>query len=110
MRIGDRILDTIYKAIRDREKLLLILSTSSVNSEWVRDEVEKAFAEERDRGEPVVFPIRTDDAVMETDMPWAEKIRQGRHIGDFNNWNDPIAYEESFKRLLRDLSKRHDQR
>ncbi len=103
MPIGARILDTIYGAIRQREKLLLILSEHSVDSEWVRDEVERAFTEERDRGDTVVFPIRLDDGVMRSHAAWAEKIRENRHIGDFRLWREEAAYRSAVERLLRDL-------
>ena len=45
--IGAKTRDTIDEAIRLREKLLLILSKASIASEWVEDEVNKAYAEER---------------------------------------------------------------
>jgi len=83
MIIGGKILDSLYEGIRTHEKLLLVLSEDSVRSNWVEDEVNKAFAEERERGEPVLFPIRLDDAVMSTSQAWAQKIRDDRHIGDF---------------------------
>lgn len=105
LRIGDRLLDSIYTAIRQREKLLLILSGHSVGSEWVRDEIEKAFAEERDRNNTVVFPVRIDDEVMNSDRAWALKIRENRHIGDFRDWTHQDHYQRSFQRLLRDLKK-----
>lgn len=103
MKIGERILDSIYAAIRQREKLLLILSEKSVTSEWVRDEVERAFAEERDRGDSVIFPVRIDDEVMNSNMPWALKIRENRHIGDFKQWSIENEYQRSLQHLLRDL-------
>ena len=34
----------------------------------------KAFEEERKRGKTVLFPIRLDDAVMDTNEPWAAKL------------------------------------
>lgn len=105
LKIGDRILDTLFAAIRKQEKLLLVLSKDSVASEWVRDEVEKAFAEERDRKVPVIFPIRVDDTIMNTDTAWAEKIKVGRHIGDFRTWQTKGDYDNGFKRLLRDLKR-----
>jgi TIR domain len=43
MPIGGRILDEIDHAIRLRDKLLLILSEHSIKSDWVEDEVSKAF-------------------------------------------------------------------
>ena len=51
----------------------------------------------------VLFPIRLDDAVMETDQAWASNLRRTRHIGDFLTWKDHDPYQESFNRLLRDL-------
>jgi hypothetical protein len=51
--------DAIDEAIRVREKLLLILSSNSINSDWVEDEVSKALAEERHRKLLVLFPVRT---------------------------------------------------
>ena len=62
----------------------------------------KAFEEERRRGQTVLFPIRLDDAVMETDEAWAAKLR-ARHIGDFRRWKDHDAYK-AFERVLRGLT------
>jgi hypothetical protein len=105
MKIGGKILDSLYEGIRTHEKLLLVLSKYSVQSDWVEDEVNKAFAEERDRGQPIVFPVRLDDTVMTADQAWAQKIRDDRHIGDFRNWNNPQIYSSSIERLLRDLQR-----
>jgi hypothetical protein len=53
--IGAKTWDAIDEAIKLRDKLLLILSKNSIKSDWVEDEVQKAFAEERDRKELVLF-------------------------------------------------------
>lgn len=103
MKIGDKIRPVIDQSIRIHDKLLLILSKNSLNSVWVESEVEKAFEEERQRGQTVLFPVRLDAAVMETNRPWAAEIRRTRHIGDFSRWKDPDAYQQAFERLLRDL-------
>ena len=104
LRIGAKTWDAIDEAIKLRDKLLLILSKSAINSDWVEDEVQKAFAEERDRKELVLFPVRIDNAVMETPEPWARKIRDTRNIGDFQRWKDHDAYKDGFERVLRDLT------
>ena len=83
---GEKQWDAIYRAIKSHDKLLLVCSAASVESEWVEDEVNAALAEERARGNPVLFPIRIDDAVMETEQPWAARIRNSRNIGDFTRW------------------------
>jgi hypothetical protein len=103
MKIGAKILDTLDEAIRLRDKVLLVLSEASIASEWVEDEVTKAFDEERQRGGTVLFPVRVDDAVFETKEAWAAKLRAGRNIGDFRAWKDHDAYQRALERVLRDL-------
>jgi hypothetical protein len=51
----------------------------------------------------MLFPIRIDDAVMTTPEPWARKLRDQRHIGDFQGWKKPAKYQKALQRLLRDL-------
>lgn len=103
MGIGNKILDTVDEAIRLRDKVVLILSTSSINSGWVEDEVTKAFSEERKREQTMLVPIYIDKAVMETQEAWAVKLRDSRHIGDFENWKDRDVYQKNFEYLLRTL-------
>jgi hypothetical protein len=89
--IGAKILDGIDEAIRLRDKVLLILSEHSIESDWVEDQVSTAFEEECKRGQPILFPIRLDDTVMDTHEAWAAKLR-ARNIGDFRNWKDHDKY------------------
>ena len=49
--IGAKTWDAIDQAIRLRDKLLVVLSRASLDSDWVEDEVTKAYAEERARKE-----------------------------------------------------------
>ena len=100
--IGAKILDTLDEAIRLRDKLLLVLSEHAIASDWVEDEVTAAFEEERTRKRTVLFPIRLDDVVMETNEAWAAKLR-ARNIGDFRRWKEHDAYHKALERLLRDL-------
>ena len=55
MKIGDEIRQTIDRQIRLRDKLLLVLSEDAIQSDWVEDEVEAAFEEER-RAQKNAFP------------------------------------------------------
>jgi uncharacterized protein YjbI with pentapeptide repeats len=102
--IGDKILDAIDAAIRLREKVVLILSEHSIESDWVEDEVTASFEEERKRGQIVLFPVRLDEAVVNTKEAWAAKLR-ARNIGDFRKWKDHDVYKQSLARVLRDLTK-----
>lgn len=108
LKIGDKIRPRIDEAIKIHDKLLIILSENSLSSDWVENEVESALEQEQRRGEPVLFPIRLDDAVMETDKAWAATIRRTRHIGDFTKWKDHDAFAKAFERLMRDLGKGED--
>jgi hypothetical protein len=65
--------------------------------------VETALERERRDKRLVLFPIRIDDAVMDTTAVWAASIRRTRHIGDFTRWKDHDSYQKGFERLLRDL-------
>ena len=103
LKIGDEIRNVIEANIRVHDKLLLVLSAHSVASEWVCNEVETALEQERRRKHPVLFPVRLDDAVMETEAGWAGLVRRRRHIGDFRGWEEHDAYKKAFARLLRDL-------
>ena len=80
-----------------------IHSENSVLSVRARDEVEAALEEEKASDRLVLFPIRLDEAVMNTRDDWAAKIKRRRHIGDFSNWKDEGSYRKAFERLLRDL-------
>jgi hypothetical protein len=101
--IGAKTWDAIDEAIRVRDKGLLVLSQAAIDSDWVEDEVSKAYAEERARKTLVLFPIRIDDSVMTTNEPWARKLRDQRNIGDFLRWTEPSEYNKSLERVLRDL-------
>ena len=103
LKIGDNFRMRIDESIRVYDKLMVILSANSINSPWVEDEVEAALEKERKQNKPVLFPIRLDDAVMETDQAWAASLRRTRHIGDFRAWKDHGRYQKSFERLWRDL-------
>jgi hypothetical protein len=83
--------------------LLLILSRTSVESEWVREEVESGLEREYREKRTVLFPIQLDEAIAATNHAWAAWIRRQRHIGDFRNWKDHDTYKNGLARLLRDL-------
>ena len=103
MPIGAKIIDAIDEAMRQRDKVLLILSEGAIASNWVEGEVTRALDEERTRKQVVLFPVRLDDAVLQTSEGWARLLRGQRNIGDFSRWKEPNSYQNSFERLMRDL-------
>jgi hypothetical protein len=103
LEIGSLFRRRIAEAILLHDKLLVILSDHSVQSDWVREEVESCLEREHREKRSVLFPVRLDDAVMDADEAWAASIRRLRHIGDFTRWRDHDSYQRAFERLLRDL-------
>ena len=103
MKIGDKIRQRIDESIRVYDKLLLVLSEHSVQSQWVEQEVETALAKEREGQPHILFPIRLDETVMQRADGWPALIRNTRHIGDFTRWEYHKDYQQAFERLLRDL-------
>jgi uncharacterized protein YjbI with pentapeptide repeats len=103
IRIGDEFRSRIDESIRIYDKLLLVLSRHSIESTWVKKEVETAFEKELRQGKLVLFPVKLDETVMQTEKAWAADIRRMRHIGDFRRWKDRDEYIQEFTRLLRDL-------
>jgi hypothetical protein len=110
MKTGDRIRSRIYEQIWFNDKLLLILSESSVTSEWVDYEVETALARERKENRDILFPIQLDDAVTKSTTAWAAHIQDARQITNFTRWKEHDEYQKGLTRLLRDLKQeaRHD--
>jgi len=80
-----------------------VLTESSINNQWVEDEVQAALERERRDGKLVLFPVALDETVMEASRPWAANLRRTRHIGDFTCWKEHDSYQSALARLLRDL-------
>ncbi|HME57828.1 MAG TPA: toll/interleukin-1 receptor domain-containing protein [Terracidiphilus sp.] len=108
---GKKLHEQIDEAIRFYDKLLLILSPDSMDSEWVKAEIFKAREREVKEGKRVLFPIRlcSFEALRDwklidgdTGKDLAREIREF-HIPDFSNWKDHDAYKKAFDRLLEDL-------
>jgi uncharacterized protein YjbI with pentapeptide repeats len=105
LKIGDRFRSRIDESIRIHDKLVIILSGNSVNSDWVETEVESALEREHKEGKDVLFPIAIDEEGFTSKQPWAADIRRKRQIGDFRKWKSHDDYTTAFDRLVRDLKK-----
>jgi hypothetical protein len=103
---GDYFREEIDKAIHAQEKLLLILSEHSMESRWVKYEVNRALNREIEQDRKILYPIRVDDTVLKSTSGWATDLRAHRHIGDFTDWQNPTAYQEAFTKLLQHLKLR----
>ena len=116
MRGGRKLQAQINEAIRVHDKLLVILSDSSMKSQWVKDEIAEALQKEKESGEQVLFPIRITKMENLWDLlgDWrkyhgpkavesAAEIPQ-YYIPNFSSWKeDHDGYRGEFDKLLRDL-------
>jgi hypothetical protein len=111
IRGGEKLYEQIDQAIRYYDKLLIVLSENSLQSEWVMTEIRKARKSENENKRRKLFPIRLVnfdtlkkwecfDADIGKDL--AVEVRE-YYIPDFSDWKDHDAFEASFKRLLKDL-------
>jgi uncharacterized protein YjbI with pentapeptide repeats len=111
MKGGNLLIEQIETAIRVYDKLLVVLSEASLQSEWVMTELRKARKAERQSGKRKLFPVRLVD--FETLRNWecfdadsgkdlAVDLRE-YFIPDFSNWKDHDQFEAAFSRLLKDL-------
>ena len=111
MKGGQKLYEQIERAIQLHDRLLLVLSESSMQSEWVINEIQRARETEIREGRRKLFPIsivefdkvkawRRFDADTGKDL--AKEVRE-YFIPDFSNWKDHDAFEKAFERLLRDL-------
>ena len=104
LRAGDRWSERIERAIQAHDKMLLVLSHSSIQSSWVRMEVKNAIRLERKRQKTVLFPIRLDDAVFNVSVSREIDLLREKQIADFRHWQDESSYQRAFARLVRDLA------
>lgn len=102
---GDKFRLHITEAVQNKEKVIVVLSKSSLKSNWVAKEVKLARQRERN-GKKVLVPIRLDNAIKSSKVDWAVKLREGQHVGDFENWQQSsLHYQEQLENLLMVLRK-----
>jgi len=108
---GEKLYEQIERAIQLHDRLLLVLSEGSMQSEWVMNEIQRARETEIREGRRKLFPIsivefdkvkawRRFDADAGKDL--AKEVRE-YFIPDFSNWKEHDSFERAFERLLRDL-------
>ncbi len=116
IRAGQKIHQQIEEAIRTSDRLLLIISESSMKREWVNTEIIHAREHEARQNRQILFPITLVpfDRIAAWSVPdpftgkdAAREIRE-YFILDFSNWHDDDAYKISLKRLLEGLRAERD--
>jgi hypothetical protein len=108
---GKKLHEQIERAIQAHDRLLLVLSENSIDSEWVMTEIRNARKTEVRDNRRKLFPIRLCD--YEALRDWrcfdgdigkdlAVEVRE-YFMPDFSNWKNHDDFESAFAKLLRDL-------
>lgn len=108
---GEKLHEQIEQAIQIHDRLLIVLSENSLQSEWVMTEIRKAREVELREKRRKLFPIRLVD--FERIQGWkCFDVNSGKDLAievqeyfipDFSDWKNHDAFESSFAKLLRDL-------
>jgi hypothetical protein len=91
----------IDRAIRLNPTMLLVLSSHSVESDWVQHEARLARKLELETKRDVLCPVALDDSWK--DCGWPERLREQimeYNILDFSGWENEDALQRTFGRLL----------
>lgn len=111
IRGGQKLYQQVEQAIHLHDKLLLLLSERSMDSDWVRTEISLARKREKAERRRILFPLaivahsrieawECFDADIGKDS--AKEIRE-YYIPSFVNWKQHDEYRAEFQKLLRDL-------
>ncbi len=97
---GAEILPSITRSVREHDKLILILSKYSLNSETIRNEVKAAQEKEQQQKQQVLFPVCLDDTGKQS---WTPTNLYASHVEDFTRWKLQDEYQRALSHLLNDL-------
>jgi hypothetical protein len=106
---GDHLYDTIDRAIRESDKVILCCSNDSLNSWWVDSELDRVMEKERalfrsgKERATVVIPLDLDGYLQGPDWQNGKAATlRTRLAGDFRDWRENHAkFEQEFGRLLK---------
>jgi hypothetical protein len=107
-RWGESAWGEIDRGIVHRDKVVVVCSANSLQSQPVIREIERALQREDREHTNVLFPICIDSYLFEKwDHPRKADLL-AKVVGDFSKWRTPHFHTEAFNRLLRGLNKSYE--
>ncbi len=112
IRWGEKLRPQLDEAIQQQDRLLLVLTETSLQSPWVVYELRRAKVREEREQRRILFPLRLIPFEMlrewkcfdnNTGKDLAEEVREYFIPDDFTNWEDDAAFAAAFERLLANL-------
>ncbi len=93
----------VGRVIRLQDVVLLVLSKSALESEWVWLEINWALEREKKENRDVLCPVSVDDAWKTFKRePLLMRQVKNKNILDFSKWKTKV-FETQFKKLLSGL-------
>ncbi len=100
---GEEYPDKIMGAIRDSDRVIVVLSKNSLKSAWVSREVKLALEKEQKLNQPVIYPIKLDETITQSKIPWVKELFSRKHFSNFTNYARGDKYRPSLMLLLSSL-------
>ena len=98
--LGNWIEENIVTAIEQSRRIILVISSNFLNSNWCRFELEMARMHSMERGRNIVVPILMGNVAFE-DMPASLQLIVRKHT--YIEWKEETGDHEEFWDRLRDV-------
>lgn len=106
--VAGRITKQLKKAILENDVLLVVLSTNSILSDWVRWEIDSARQQEKTAKKDIICPVTLDNAWRDwDDDPVLKREIEKYHIVSFAEHQSSDNFESSFSRLVKGLKENY---
>lgn len=103
LKVGEKLQEQLDELLRLHDRILLIQSAYSLNSEWMTYAVKAIQQREQWENRQLLLPIRLDTtAVYNGDASISARL--ARNMVDFSSWRIDERYRKALARLLRDLN------
>jgi hypothetical protein len=99
---GEKVWSEIDRSIKVHDKVIVVCSANSLQSEPVCREIERALQREDREKRDVLFPVRIDNYIFDGWEHHRKADVISKVVGDFS---DPLQYQKSLIRLVEHLNK-----
>jgi len=99
---GEKVWAEIDKSIKIHDKVIVICSANSLQSEPVCREIERALQREDREKRDVLFPVRIDNYIFDG---WEHPRKADVVAKVIGNFSDPSFYQRALNRLVENLNK-----
>jgi len=101
--MGTKSATVVDQLIRWRGKLIVVISTHSIDNGWVENEIRLALDAERKSQKRILFPIVLDSSLAPKNASLISQISKTHQAFDFANWRDAGFYQKAVEQLLEEL-------